>query len=360
MTKGGGEIAELPPIGERVPLHVSAGCVRKAGGSPPRSSTSGRNVLSLSFVHRPDRMDASRPSILSPFEGSTDRVGLHFHAHPRASGSPASSAEGVRLSGSRKPQSRSQAKDYFLIYSPTAGWCLEPVDDAITNIKPIPNSQQTSTPPIPDDYMEPCRTDDPDPWDGLPTDVTNLSNHHDMVPNSEQNTTTAAVSAMSVPQIRSHPVSPVRNTSASPPLSPRVHNGVAGKSTAVAQNGHRRRIVSATKVTGTESGDDDASVEDVVVTDAVAIASSEDESGHHQRHATSAGKSVAHKSVGSKGQSTTGGSRKRKTGTSTGGGGGSDSESASGSSGSSGSGSSGSSSEDSVEWTDESDESDSD
>lgn len=153
MSKGASAL--LPPSGVKYPLHVSESCIRKA------NSAKSRAVVALSFAHRPDRLDLTRPGTLSSHSaGAADRVGLNFHCTPGT----AMAADGVELSGTRKPVTKSQARDYILVFANNA-WYLEPVSDSVTGIKPVPNgSSSTLAPNVPSDYCAPSDLDDPDAW----------------------------------------------------------------------------------------------------------------------------------------------------------------------------------------------------
>lgn len=156
MTKAA--VAKLPPVGTRHPVRISESSIRKA------APNTARGVVSLSFAHRPDRLDLTRPGTLAPQDASiSDRVGLHFHC---TAGS-ASVANGVELIGTRKPVPKSQARDYVLVFVSDA-WYLQPVSDSITGIKPVPNgSPSTPAPKIPNDYVPPSDLEDPDPWNSV-------------------------------------------------------------------------------------------------------------------------------------------------------------------------------------------------
>lgn len=150
-----GKSANLPPAGARLPLSLGASLRERTVGKRSRSP---RQIATLAFAHKPEKLDLSQPALLTPSD-APDKVGLHYHGTPRG---------GVQLAGTRARDSSSAMHDYVMILR-DGRWWLEQVSDVITGIKPVVGGAAGSVPApfIPADSLDAdgsTAADDPDEW----------------------------------------------------------------------------------------------------------------------------------------------------------------------------------------------------
>jgi hypothetical protein len=128
--------AKLPPSNRLLPVHLSESLRRPRAPPPGPTSRSPRQIATLAFAHRPERLDLTRPALLQA-TSAPDRVSLHYHAADAGAAGGGGGGGGVRLVGARsRPTEGSSAREYVLIYE-SGAWYLEPVSDVVTGIKPV-------------------------------------------------------------------------------------------------------------------------------------------------------------------------------------------------------------------------------